>query len=337
MKVPKAVIRKKREIKVAENLPRYSIKENFADINSNILIALLLQASPKICNEFYKLLKNSEMKKEQVQYISSKTKKRTSYSPYIKVSELGTNFYTDYGFFNQRFGNILEQLSQNQKYIISYASQSQKSGKKLFSNAPEGTWKGSNNPADLISRNINEKDIIDKNKSKKALFLMQIKSYEDIKTHLKGEEIPRDLGQDNKLFIHDRKHGKRQVLNKENSLKIIQEVHNKNHVGMNNTWDTVKKNYSGPGMLYVVKRVVAVCDICQKFKEPVPNVPTEVIVKFLKEEVIANYGIPVKLITNIGRNFVSKEATQIYEEMGINHQPITAYRPQSIGQVERFI
>ncbi|PWA00993.1 hypothetical protein BB558_002935 [Smittium angustum] len=64
MKVPKAVIRKKREIKVAENLPRYSIKENFADINSNILIALLLQASPKICNEFYKLLKNSEMKKE---------------------------------------------------------------------------------------------------------------------------------------------------------------------------------------------------------------------------------------------------------------------------------
>ncbi|OMJ29094.1 Pol polyprotein [Smittium culicis] len=49
-----------------------------------------------------------------------------------------------------------------------------------------------------------------------------------------------------------------------------------------------------------------------------------------------NYGVPKKLISDIGSNFVSDTAVELYKFLGIDHHPTTSYRPQSNGQVERF-
>ncbi|OLY78281.1 hypothetical protein AYI68_g7672, partial [Smittium mucronatum] len=64
IKKPKAILRRKRGIRVAENIPRYSIKGNLADLNSNVSFSQLLQASPEIFADLSKLLKKVEFKKE---------------------------------------------------------------------------------------------------------------------------------------------------------------------------------------------------------------------------------------------------------------------------------
>ncbi|OMH81098.1 Transposon Ty3-I Gag-Pol polyprotein [Zancudomyces culisetae] len=67
----------------------------------------------------------------------------------------------------------------------------------------------------------------------------------------------------------------------------------------------------------------------------VPSVQSDTIINFLVYDVISNFGIPRKLITDRGSNFLSEAIVNFYKFMGINHSPTTAYRPQSNGQVER--
>ncbi|OMJ11804.1 Gypsy retrotransposon integrase-like protein 1 [Smittium culicis] len=64
----------------------------------------------------------------------------------------------------------------------------------------------------------------------------------------------------------------------------------------------------------------------------VPDIKTTTVINFLVHDVVQNYGVPSKLITDRGANFVSDLAEQFYEFIGINHAPTTAYRPQSNGQ-----
>ncbi|OMJ29936.1 Gag-Pol polyprotein [Smittium culicis] len=68
----------------------------------------------------------------------------------------------------------------------------------------------------------------------------------------------------------------------------------------------------------------------------VPNIQTETVLKFLAHDVVMKYGIPSRLITDRGSNFVSDLALEAYRFLGIDHRPTTAYRPQSNGQIERF-
>ncbi|OMH80461.1 Retrovirus-related Pol polyprotein from transposon [Zancudomyces culisetae] len=68
----------------------------------------------------------------------------------------------------------------------------------------------------------------------------------------------------------------------------------------------------------------------------VPNISTEMVINFLIYDVVAIYGVPKRLISDRGANFISDVAVEFYKFLGIDHRPTTAYRPQSNGQVERF-
>ncbi|OMJ14388.1 Pro-Pol polyprotein [Smittium culicis] len=68
----------------------------------------------------------------------------------------------------------------------------------------------------------------------------------------------------------------------------------------------------------------------------VPNIQSEAVVNFLIYDVVMNYGIPKKLITDSVSNFIGDISTNLYKFLVIEHRKTTSYRPKSNGQVESF-
>ena len=70
------------------------------------------------------------------------------------------------------------------------------------------------------------------------------------------------------------------------------------------------------------------------FAKPLSNSKATAIIKFLKR-IFLEPGIPLIIQTNQGRNFLSDELSQFFNENGIYHSISTPYHPQSQGLVER--
>ncbi|OMJ25413.1 Pro-Pol polyprotein [Smittium culicis] len=269
--------------------------------------------------------------------------------------------------------------------------------------------KGTKNPADHLSRSFleveNDESSENVEESSNSLFSMDILRYHALRNYLEGNKYPRDVDEefrnklknqsrkyklvDGKLFSYSKNYGLREVLHERNVQEKIEEIHNQEHTGINNTWIKVKRKFTGNGIFEMVKHVVSFCDRCQRFTgnptrrhefdpikvtkpfevlgidaigpinpisangsryiltaidyvtkwpvlKAVENVQTETVVNFLIYDVIMNYGVPKKLISDRGSNFVSDTAVELYKFLGIDHHPTTSYRPQSNGQVERF-
>jgi transposase InsO family protein len=64
------------------------------------------------------------------------------------------------------------------------------------------------------------------------------------------------------------------------------------------------------------------------------NVTKGVIVRFLKRDIIARYGVPESIITDNGTNLNNKSMTGLCQQFHINHRNSTPYRPQMNGAVE---
>ena len=60
------------------------------------------------------------------------------------------------------------------------------------------------------------------------------------------------------------------------------------------------------------------------------------IIKILQKHVIPTFGIPTKILTDRGTNFLSVELCKYFITNGIKKINITPYHPQSNGSVERF-
>lgn len=56
----------------------------------------------------------------------------------------------------------------------------------------------------------------------------------------------------------------------------------------------------------------------------------------LMREIIQNHGLPNKIVTNNGSEFLSREFTNYLKENRIKHNKTTPYHPQTNGLVERF-
>ncbi|OMJ20514.1 Transposon Ty3-I Gag-Pol polyprotein [Smittium culicis] len=67
------------------------------------------------------------------------------------------------------------------------------------------------------------------------------------------------------------------------------------------------------------------------------SVNAAIIIAFLCEQIIANFGVPKLLITDRGTHLSNEACASFNRYLGINHMPVTAYRPQANGQVERTI
>ncbi|KAF0738526.1 hypothetical protein Ae201684P_019574 [Aphanomyces euteiches] len=68
----------------------------------------------------------------------------------------------------------------------------------------------------------------------------------------------------------------------------------------------------------------------------VPDLKTSTFTRVLVDEVLCRYGVPERLLSDRGTNFVSELAHSIYKVLGIDKLSSAAGHPQSQGLVERF-
>lgn len=66
------------------------------------------------------------------------------------------------------------------------------------------------------------------------------------------------------------------------------------------------------------------------------NITAETVKQFICEEILATKGIPKKIITDRGPQFISADFEEFCHRLGISHHPTTAYHPQCNGSVERL-
>jgi transposase InsO family protein len=69
---------------------------------------------------------------------------------------------------------------------------------------------------------------------------------------------------------------------------------------------------------------------------PVEDQTTETIARLLLDHVVCKHGVPRRLLSDRGSNYIAKLANEVYVLMGILKLNTTAFRPQTNGLVERF-
>ncbi len=63
---------------------------------------------------------------------------------------------------------------------------------------------------------------------------------------------------------------------------------------------------------------------------------SDVVVKFLYEEVLMNHGLSYEIITDRGSSYLSETMKQFEEMLDIRHHATSPYHPQSNGLCERM-
>ena len=86
------------------------------------------------------------------------------------------------------------------------------------------------------------------------------------------------------------------------------------------------------------KYVLVVADYYTKWTEsyPMPNMEAATVAEIIVKEFISRYGIPSKIHSDQGRQFVSKLFKEMCKLLQIEKTQITLYHPESDGMVERF-
>jgi len=87
------------------------------------------------------------------------------------------------------------------------------------------------------------------------------------------------------------------------------------------------------------QHVLVLTDYYTKWVEafPIKNMEAETIAKILVREIIVRHGVPERVITDRGSQFMAKVYREIAEMVQMKHSPTTAYHPQTDGQTERTI
>ena len=85
------------------------------------------------------------------------------------------------------------------------------------------------------------------------------------------------------------------------------------------------------------KRYILVCtDYVTKWVEAkaLLRATEKSVIEFIYEEIFTRFGIPRKIVTDNGAQFVSKSMKALTEQYGIKHYKSSPYHPQENGQVE---
>ncbi|RDY09555.1 Pol polyprotein, partial [Mucuna pruriens] len=64
------------------------------------------------------------------------------------------------------------------------------------------------------------------------------------------------------------------------------------------------------------------------------TVTRSIMVKFIKRDIICQFGLPAHIITNNDTNLNNKMMIELYEQFKIRHHNSTPYRPKMNGVVE---
>lgn len=104
-------------------------------------------------------------------------------------------------------------------------------------------------------------------------------------------------------------------------------------------WHTVAIDIKGElhGAVSRWRFLIVAYDMYSKWPEvrAVNNVTSSAVISFLKE-LFSRWGLPTRIITDNGKQFVSREIETFFVSLGIKHSRTALYHPQSNGAVERF-
>src|ERR1700720_4535525 len=104
-------------------------------------------------------------------------------------------------------------------------------------------------------------------------------------------------------------------------------------------WHTISWDVIGPlPKSNTYDCILVICDKLTKLTllEPVNTTLTALgAARILRDRVLQSYGVPCKIISNRGPQFVSNFMKEFYNLVGIKGNPSTAYHPQMDGQTEQ--
>ena len=82
--------------------------------------------------------------------------------------------------------------------------------------------------------------------------------------------------------------------------------------------------------------ILLAVDYVSKWVEAIPSRTndTRVVVKFLRENIFARFGMPRALISDQGTHFNNRSCVALLRRYSIVHRLATPYHPQTCGQVE---
>ena len=86
------------------------------------------------------------------------------------------------------------------------------------------------------------------------------------------------------------------------------------------------------GNLYILVAV----DYVSKWVEAaaLPTNESKVVVKFLQKHIFTSFGTPRAIISDGGSHFINYWVKSVLAKYGVRHKVLTAYHPQTSGQVE---
>ena len=64
------------------------------------------------------------------------------------------------------------------------------------------------------------------------------------------------------------------------------------------------------------------------------NNNSKTVIKFLRENILSRFGIPLAIISDGGNHFCNKSFESLMKKYIITHKVVTPYYPQTNGQVE---
>ena len=105
-------------------------------------------------------------------------------------------------------------------------------------------------------------------------------------------------------------------------------------------WEVISLDLIGPLPESAGQNAILV--VVDRFSKMIKVIPshTEItssgVARILRDHVFRNHGLPHKVISDRGSNFVSAFMKELYSLLGITGNPSTAYHPQTDGQTERL-
>nr|CAN73712.1 hypothetical protein VITISV_028126 [Vitis vinifera] len=99
----------------------------------------------------------------------------------------------------------------------------------------------------------------------------------------------------------------------------------------------IQSDFMGPFLMSFGHSYILVgVDYVSKWVEAIPcrSNDHKVVLKFLKENIFARFGVPKAIISDGGTHFCNKPFETLLAKYGVKHKVATPYHPQTSGQVE---